>query len=71
MNRSPIASIKFPSLKDKIKIYQDESDKINKGQMRTIRNQKLSFRTEMEKIIDDQTLRIGNNKASFTLDVNV
>ena len=71
MNRSPIASIKFPSLKDKIKIYQDESDKINKGQMRTIRNQKLSFRTEMEKIIDDQTLRIGNNKGSFTLDVNV
>ena len=58
-NRSPIASIRFPSLKDKIKIYQDESNKLNKSPPRTLRNSIFLNKTsELDKIVEDQTIRI-------------
>jgi hypothetical protein len=57
-NRSPIASIKFPSLKDKIKIYQEESNQLNKSPPRTLRNSVfLSKTSEMDKIVEDQSIR--------------
>ncbi len=58
-NRSPIASIKFPSLKDKIKIYQEESNQLNRSPTRTLRNSAfLSKTSELDKIVEDQTMRI-------------
>ena len=46
-------------MKDKIKIYQDESNKLNKSPLRSLRNPTFLNKTsELDKIVEDQTIRI-------------
>ena len=38
--------------------------------MRSMRNQKLPYKTEMDKIIDDQTFKM-NKKGGMSMDITV
>ncbi len=51
-SRSPLVSLIFPSLKDKIKIFEDESKKKEANKV----NQTMFVkRTELDKIVEQET----------------
>ena len=64
--RSPLVSMIFPSLKDKIRMFQDETIKketvqrvgANPGASKSSMNVK---RTELEKIVEQETKRRNDN----------
>ena len=62
LQRSPMISLMFPSLKDKIRVFHD--DKINR---KSVNTSGFVKRNELEKIIGDETRKRNASEADFGL----
>ena len=62
-SRSPLVSMIFPSMKDKMKIFQDESYKKD-GTNKQTQNPNSMYvkRAELEKIVEQETKRRNNQQ---------
>jgi len=61
-SRSPLVSMIFPSLKDKIKIFQDDQSKKEASHNSGNTNSTYVKRAELEKIVEQETKRRNPNE---------